>query len=225
MKISEELSRQEVMTENMYIDPGADTKEGYNISLTSRRLARQVVGDRTPEDRIRQRCAISVGDFVMADLTAFKNNPVDAGLRALEKEVPIITDIRMVQTGIRKKEHGSEVLCALDYGDGISKELGITRSSAGFLALRQKIEGSVIVIGNAPSALLTVCDMIREGVVPALVIGSPVGFVNAAESKELLRTLDVPSVSNRGTRGGTPPAVAVMNEIITMYAERNRKED
>jgi len=221
--MSAELSHQEDMTENTYIDPGADTREGYKISLTSRKLARQLVGNRTLEDRIRQRCAISVGDFVMADLTAFKNNPVDAGILALERNACIITDIRMVQTGIRKKEHGSEVICALDYGEEISKERGITRSSAGFISLREKVRDSVIVIGNAPSALLIVCDMIKEGVVPALVIGSPVGFVNAAESKELLRTLEVPSVSNRGTRGGTPPAVAAINEIITIYAERNRK--
>ena len=209
-----------VMTENTYIDPGADTKEGYNISITSRELARRVVGDNTPTDRIRQRCAISVGDFVMADLMVFRGNPVDAGLLALEKGAPVITDIRMVQTGIRKKEHNSEILCALDYGEEISRKLGITRSSAGYLALRKRLEGSVIVIGNAPSALLSVCKMINEGVKPALVIGTAVGFVNAAESKELLRRLDVPSVSNIGTRGGTPPAVATMNEIITMFVEK-----
>ena len=210
------------MTENTYIDPGADTKEGYQISSTSRGLARMVVGNETPEDRIRQRCAIAVGDFIMADLMAFNNNPVDAGLRALAAGAPIITDIRMVQTGVRKKEHHSDVLCALDYGAEISRELGITRTSAGFQAMQEMVEGAIIVIGNAPSALLTVCRMIDEGVCPALVIGTPVGFVNAKESKELLRTKDVSSVSNRGTRGGTPPAVASLNEIITMYIEKQR---
>ena len=211
------------MTENTYIDPGADTKEGYLISSTSRGLARMVVGNETPEDRIRQRCAISVGDFIMADLMAFNNNPIEAGLDALASGAPIITDIRMVQTGIRKKEHNSEVLCALDYEIEISKEKEITRSSAGFLALKDRIKGSIIVIGNAPSALLVVCDMIDEGIKPALVIGTPVGFVNAKESKEILRTKNVPSISNIGTRGGTPPAVASMNEIITMYIEKQRK--
>jgi len=208
------------MTENTYIDPGADTKEGYQISSTSRGLARMVVGDATPEDRIRQRCAIAVGDFVMADLMAFRNNPVEAGLGALSEGAPIITDIRMVQTGVRKKEHHSEVLCALDYGAEISQEYGITRTSAGFMALRDTIENAIIVIGNAPSALLTVCKMIDEGVTPALVIGTPVGFVNAKESKDILRTKNVPSISNVGTRGGTPPAVASLNEIITMYVEK-----
>ncbi|MFA5396772.1 MAG: precorrin-8X methylmutase [Methanomicrobiales archaeon] len=210
------------MTENTYIDPGADTREGYQISSTSRSLARQVVGDATPEDRIRQRCAISVGDFVMADLMVFSHNPVEAGLRALTEERPIITDIRMVQMGIRKNEHQSEVLCALDFGDDISRDTGITRSSAGFIALRDRLEDAIIVIGNAPSALLTVCRMIDEGLKPALVIGTPVGFVNAKESKEVLRTKDVSSVSNVGTRGGTPPAVAALNEIITMYIEQKR---
>ena len=208
------------MTENTYIDPGADTKEGYRISSTSRGLARMFVGNETPEDRIRQRCAISVGDFIMADLMAFVNNPVEAGLSALSAGAPIITDIRMVQTGIRKNEHHSEVLCALDYGADISQEYGITRTSAGFMALRDSLENAIIVIGNAPSALLTVCRMIDEGVTPALVIGTPVGFVNAKESKEILRTKNVPSVSNVGTRGGTPPAVASLNEIITMYVEK-----
>jgi precorrin-8X/cobalt-precorrin-8 methylmutase len=210
------------MTENTYIDPGADTKEGYQISVTSRSLARQVVGNATPEDRIRQRCAIAVGDFVMADLMAFRHDPVAAGLGALAAGAPVITDIRMVQTGVRKKEHHSEVLCALDYGAEISREHGITRTSAGFQALRETVEGAIIVIGNAPSALLTVCRMVDEGVRPALVVGTPVGFVNAKESKELLRNRDVPSISNVGTRGGTPPAVASLNEIITMYVEQQR---
>jgi precorrin-8X/cobalt-precorrin-8 methylmutase len=210
------------MTENTYIDPGADTKEGYLISSTSRGLARMVVGDKTPEDRIRQRCAISVGDFIMADLMAFRNDPIEAGLKALESGLPIITDIRMVQTGIRKKEHNSDVLCVLDYESEASESKEITRSSAGFIALKDKIEGSIVVIGNAPSALLMVCDFIDKGIKPALVIGTPVGFVNAKESKELLRTRDVPSISNVGTRGGTPPAVASMNEIITMFIEKQR---
>jgi precorrin-8X/cobalt-precorrin-8 methylmutase len=62
--------------------------------------------------------------------------------------------------------------------------------------------------------------MIEHGLRPALVIGTPVGFVNASESKELLRSIDVPSISNEGTRGGTPVAVAAMNEIVTIFAER-----
>lgn len=217
--MSKESSHRGDTTASTYIDPGADTKEGYAISKKSRTLARSVVGNATVEDRIRQRCSVAVGDFSMADLLRFTNDPVPAVLAALEAHAPIITDIRMVQVGIQKKGHASDVLCALDSGAEIAKAQEITRSSAGFLALRKQLPGSIVVIGNAPSALISLCGMIREGVRPAVVIGAPVGFVNAAESKALLRTIDIPSISTEGTRGGTPVAVASINECITLFIE------
>ena len=217
--MSKESSHHGDTIENTYTDLGATTKEAFEISEKSRKLARATIGNATPEDRIKQRCSVAVGDFSMADLIMFRSDPVQAGLAALAAGAPVITDIRMVQVGIQKKGHQSEVSCALDFDDG-AKEQGITRTSKGFLNLGDKVDGAVIVIGNAPSALLTVCRMIREGHIPSLVIGTPVGFVNASESKELLRTLDIPSISTEGPRGGTPVAVAAINEIITMYAEQ-----
>ena len=219
--MSKELSRHGDTTTNTYIDPGAETKEAYEISKKSRTLARTMVGNANEEDRVRQRCSIAVGDFGMAELMRFQRDPVAAALAALEQNALIITDIRMVQVGIQKKGHASEILCALDFGAGIAQERGITRSSAGFLALGEKLAGSIVVVGNAPSALLSLCEMIKAGIRPAIIIGAPVGFVNAAESKELLRTSDVPSISTEGTRGGTPVAVAAMNECITIFIERH----
>ena len=212
----EESSRRADTSASTYIDPGATTKEAYLISKTSRTLAREKIGNKTPEDRVRQRCSIAVGDFAMADLMRFSGDPIPATIAALKAGAPVITDIRMVQVGIQKKGHRSEVLCALDFGSDIAKAQEITRSSAGILALRERIPGSIIVIGNAPSALLVICDLIKEGIRPAVVIGTPVGFVNAAESKALLRTIDIPSISTEGTRGGTPIAVAAINECITI---------
>ena len=217
--MSKESSHRGDTTASTYIDPGADTKEGYAISKKSRTLARSVVGNATVEDRIRQRCSVAVGDFSMAALLRFTNDPVPAVLAALDAHAPIITDIRMVQVGIQKKGHASDVLCALDFGAEIAKAQEITRSSAGFLALRERLPGSIVVIGNAPSALISLCGMIRDGVRPAVVIGAPVGFVNAAESKALLRTIAIPSISTEGTRGGTPVAVASLNECITLFIE------
>ena len=219
--MSKELSRHGDTTTNTYIDPGAETKEAYEISKKSRTLARTMVGNANDEDRVRQRCSIAVGDFGMAELMRFQLDPVPAALTALEQGAPIITDIRMVEVGIQKKGHTNEVLCALDFGAGIAQDRGITRSSAGFLALREKLAGSIVVIGNAPSSLISLCGMVKEGIRPAVIIGAPVGFVNAAESKELLRTTDVPSISTEGTRGGTPVAVAAMNECITIFIERH----
>lgn len=216
---SKELLRHGDTTENTYIDPGAETKEAYEISKKSRTLARTRVGNANDEDRVRQRCSVAVGDFGMADIMRFCNDPVPAALTALRQGVTIITDIRMVQVGIQKKGHTSDVICALDFGAEIAKEREITRSSAGFIALEEKLAGSIVVIGNAPSALLSLCKMIEKGICPAVIIGAPVGFVNAAESKELLRTTGVPSISTEGTRGGTPVAVAAMNECITIFIE------
>jgi precorrin-8X/cobalt-precorrin-8 methylmutase len=202
-----------------YTDLGAQTPEAYAISKKSRMLARSVIGNASDEDRIRQRCSVAVGDFSFAPTMRFCNDPVPAALSALGAGARIITDIRMVQVGIQKKGHASEVICALDFGRSVAQAQGITRSSAGFIGLADQVPGSIVVIGNAPSALLTVCGFIREGIRPAVVIGTPVGFINAAESKEVLRSLLIPSVSNEGTRGGTPVAVAAINEIITIHAE------
>ena len=211
-------------TANTYIDPGAETREAYEISKKSRTLARSVVGNATAEDRVRQRCSIAVGDFAMAELMQFCNDPIPATLDAIRKGVPVITDIRMVQVGIQKKGHNCEVICALDYGASIATERGITRTSAGFIALKDRLAGSIVVIGNAPSALLTLCDLVTKGIRPAVIIGAPVGFVNAAESKALLRAVPVPSISTEGTRGGTPVAVAAINECITLHIESSGNE-
>ncbi|MDH7509542.1 MAG: precorrin-8X methylmutase [Methanolinea sp.] len=203
---------------NTYTDLGAIPGEALWISEKSRKIAQKEIGNATPEDRIRQRCSIAVGDLAMAELLRFTRDPVTAGLFALGRRAPLITDIRMVQAGIQKRGHGSRVICALDHA-GRAQAEGITRTRAGILALREEIGGAIVVIGNAPSALLSLCDLIEDGCLPALVVGTPVGFVNAAESKERLRSLPVPSITNIGTRGGTPVAVAAINEIITMYAE------
>ncbi|MDP2797504.1 MAG: precorrin-8X methylmutase [Methanoregula sp.] len=211
-------------TANMYIDLGAVTKEAYDISHKSRMFARETLGNATPEDRIRQRCSIAVGDFSMAPLLRFQHDPVPTTLAALARNAPIFTDIRMVNLGIQKKGHSCPIICALDYGQKMAKELGITRTSAGFLALKDQLNGAIVVIGNAPSSLLSVCRLVEQGVRPAVIIGTPVGFVNAAESKVELRKLAIPSISNEGTRGGTPVAVAAINECITMFVEKGSAE-
>ena len=205
------------MTEKRYSDLGAVTPEGMEIYNRSRSFIAGIVGDETPEDGIKQRCVIATGDLAVADILRFQADPVAAGLAALEAEAAIYVDIRMVEAGVLKRGHKSPVVTAIGRGDELAERDGITRTSAGFMELEGELSGSIVVIGNAPSALLTLCDLIEEGrTKPALVIGVPVGFVNAAESKERLRGIDIPSISTAGTRGGTPIAVAAINEIINM---------
>lgn len=209
------------MTDKMYSDLGAVTPEGMEIYNRSRSFIAGIVGDNTPEDRIKQRCVIATGDLAVADILRFQGDPVAAGLAALETGAPIFVDIKMVEAGVLKRGHKGPVVTAIGRGDRLAEKEGITRTSAGFLELKGELSGSIAVIGNAPSALLTLCDLIEESKAePALVIGVPVGFVNAAESKERLRGIDVPSISTVGTRGGTPIAVAAINEIINMHHGR-----
>jgi precorrin-8X/cobalt-precorrin-8 methylmutase len=202
-----------------YTDIGAVTSEALDISTKSRRLISQMIGDETIEDRIRQRCVIATGDPSVAEIMRFQGQPAEAGFDALRNREPIFVDIKMVHAGILKIGHNSPVELIIGQGDDIAKELGITRTSAGVMALQERLSGSIVVIGNAPSSLLTLCDLMeKKKVLPKLVIGVPVGFVNAKESKQRLREIDVPSISVVGTRGGTPIAVAAMNEIINAYA-------
>jgi precorrin-8X/cobalt-precorrin-8 methylmutase len=200
------------------IEPGAMTPEAKTIAEEGRAIVREIVGDNCPEDRIRQRCVIATGDPGFKDLLVFNNDPVTTGLKAISAGVPIFTDIRMVKTGIIKTGHGCGIRCVLDteVSEDIARDRGITRTSAGFLAAGNALQDSVVVIGNAPSAAITVCRMVEFGIRPALIIAVPVGFVNAAESKEMVRELDVPSITCIGTRGGTPVAVACINELLVM---------
>jgi len=210
------------MDEKTYSDLGATTPEALRISRESRRLISRMVGDRTDEDRIRQRCVIATGDPEIAATMRFFGDPVQAGLQALEAGASIYVDIKMVEAGVTKKGHKSPIVTIIGQGDEMARELGITRTSAGVRSLKKKLAGSIVVIGNAPTALMALCEMMEAGqIMPALVIGVPVGFVEAAESKERLQKISVPFISNQGTRGGTPIAVAAMNEIINIYHERS----
>lgn len=200
-------------------DLGARTKEAKEISEKSRSIVSSIVKGDAPEDRIRQRCVIATGDPAFADLMRFNNEPIRAGIKAIIEKAPIFTDIKMAQVGITKLGHRCNVRCVLEEGDEIAGKTGVTRTSAGFIALEKELNGGIIVIGNAPSAALTVCGMIERGLRPALVVATPVGFVNAAKSKEIVRTFDTPSISCMGTRGGTPVAVAVVNELVEIAIE------
>jgi precorrin-8X/cobalt-precorrin-8 methylmutase len=198
----------------MNTDFGARTKEARDISEKSRAIVRSIVKGDTPEDRIRQRCVMATGDPSFAELMRFNNDAVNAGILAIKKGAKIFTDIKMAQVGITKQGHNCDVICVLDAGSEIAERTGATRTSAGFMALEKELPGAIIVIGNAPSAALTICDMIERGLKPALLVATPVGFVNAAESKERVRALGVPSITCVGTRGGTPVAVAVVNGLV-----------
>ncbi len=149
-------------------------------------------------------------DFVLAAKTALAAN------------VPILVDVEMVRHGIisRLLPDRERIICTLNNPQtkSVAGELSTTRSAAAVELWRPMLEGSVVVIGNAPTALFHLLDMLSAGAPkPAAIIGFPVGFVGAAESKDLLikRAKGIPFATLRGRQGGSAMAAAVINALLS----------
>ncbi len=198
-------------------DMGNLTFDADEIVKRSYEIVSRVIEGKTPEGKVIQRCVIATGDLGIRDLIIFKGNAVQEGIRAILGNSDVVVDVRMVLAGINKRKFSGDISVAVDYGD----DEKLTRAMSGIYSLRDRIDDSIVVIGNAPSALIAVCDLIMRGIKPKLVIGTPVGFVNAAESKEMLRELDVPSITTVGTRGGSTLAVAIFNALVNLAYERS----
>ncbi|MCK4398962.1 MAG: precorrin-3B C(17)-methyltransferase [Methanophagales archaeon] len=173
------------------------------------------------EKRVAGRVVFANADPSFLDLLVFNHQPVETGIRCIKEGKTIITDIEMVKAGINKK-YRKNVECFVNAPKSmeIAKREGLTRTAAGIRLAKEKglIHGNVVVIGNAPSACQEICALVEEGgagVKPALIVATPVGFVNAAEMKEKILAMgNIPCIVIRGPRGGTPSAVAIINEII-----------
>ena len=199
----------------MKIDMGDYTLEARRIVEESYRIVSKIVPGNSPEELVIKRCIIATGDPGIKDLMVFRNDPVKAGIRALRESRDVVVDVEMVKAGINKKKLRSSIYVAVSLGSS-SK---LTRAAHGILRLRDRIDGGIVCIGNAPSAAIALCKLVEEGVRPELVLGTPVGFINAAESKEMIRELDVPSITTAGTRGGSTLCVAILNALINMAFE------
>jgi precorrin-8X/cobalt-precorrin-8 methylmutase len=146
---------------------------------------------------------------------------VESGRAALEAGAPILCDAQMIASGVtrRRLPANNEVLCTLPDPSvpGLAERMGTTRSAAALELWRDKLPGSVVAIGNAPTALFRLLEILDEGVgAPAAVIGVPVGFVGAVESKvELAKQAPAPYLVVHGRRGGSAMAVAAINALAS----------
>ena len=162
------------------------------------------------------------GDGAIAPSVRFSPGAVEAGLEALKRGAQVVTDVRMVEMGISKallRDASVGTSCAIDALEVAerAKRDGTTRSVAAIRELAPRIDGSVCAIGNAPTALLALLDLIDAGEVnPALVIGMPVGFVACPESKDELVKRDVPYITILGRRGGSSAAAATVNALLDL---------
>jgi precorrin-8X/cobalt-precorrin-8 methylmutase len=171
---------------------------------------------------ILQRLVHTSGDFSAPDDIFFSPGAVEAGMRALLRCKRVVTDVTMVQTGLKRallEQLGIDTWCGVHDREThlMSESLGITRSAAGIRRGFEKWGNDVVVaIGDAPTAIAEAVRLIRDhGWRPQLVIGLPVGFVGTRETKELLRRcLQVPRITNSGTRGGSPWAASVVNGMM-----------
>ena len=161
-------------------------------------------------------------DFEFIRSVRIHPRAMEAGIEAIQAGKAIITDTNMAKVGIRQrdlKRFGGEVACLITDPAvaAIAAETGSTRAKAAVDAAADRMDGGLYVVGNAPTALLRLIELIEQKKArPALIIGLPVGFVNAAESKADLVEMDYPHISNVGRKGGSNIAAAVVNALILL---------
>lgn len=194
-----------------------------DIEKRSMEIITEELGGRTwpdPEFAIVKRCIHTSADFDYADNLCFSENAAKIGMEAIKRGAHIVTDTKMAWSGINKKKlasFGGEAYCFMSDEDvaAEAKEKGCTRAAI-CMERGAALDGEVIfAIGNAPTALIRLYEMIQEGrVKPALIIGAPVGFVNVVESKELIMEAGVPFIVPKGRKGGSNIAATICNAML-----------
>lgn len=205
-----------MLDEIEYVKPADIEKRSMEIIMSE-------LGDKNfpePEFSIVKRCIHTSADFDYADNLYFSENSAKIAIEALKRGASIVTDTRMAYSGINKKRLealGGKAYCFMDAPE-VAKEAAsrsVTRASV-CMEKGAALTGEVIfAVGNAPTALIRLYEMIQAGQVkPALIIGVPVGFVNVVESKELIMKTDIPCIVARGRKGGSNIAATICNALI-----------
>ena len=203
-------------------------KEPMKIEDKSMDIIDSVMGDVNFSDEemlVAKRMIHTTGDFEYRKIIVFKDNFLEEAKASIEKGIKIFTDTKMAYQGINKpalEKSSCELVYYIDDDDvrEAAKAKGTTRSAC---ALEKAVENGVkgFVIGNAPTALFRLIELIKEGKVdPDFVVGVTVGFVGAAESKEALREVEVASISTVGTKGGSNVAASIINALLYMVYPR-----
>ncbi|MGD9359721.1 MAG: precorrin-8X methylmutase [Desulfobacterales bacterium] len=171
---------------------------------------------------IVRRIIHTTADFEFKDLVRFHPDAISAGIEAIRNGKMIVTDTNMARVGIRKKESeqfGGQVKCYINDPLIHKKALatGSTRAKVAVDMAVSEMKDGIYVVGNAPTALLRLIELVGDQKAhPALIIGLPVGFVNAAESKAALMEMDHPYISNVGRKGGSNVAASVVNALAIL---------
>jgi precorrin-8X/cobalt-precorrin-8 methylmutase len=179
------------------------------------------------EWQVVRRVIHATADFEFQQLMRFHPDAVRAGVRALRGGCPVIVDVKMIAAGLNEQRlaaYGCTVVSYISDEDVIATAKA-RNSTRAIEAMRKahrlgQLDGALVAIGNAPTALLETVRLIREeGARPALIVGVPVGFVSAAESKEAALATDTPHIVARGRKGGSPIAVAIIHALLLLSAQ------
>lgn len=205
---------------------------GSRIEEESFRIIEEEIGEhpfRSLEFPLVQRVIHAAADFEMGRSLVFSEGAVERGIQAVRAGASVITDTSMAAAGISRpmleRAGAAAILCRI--ADPGIREMagakGLTRAAAAVRSLGDRIPEAIVVIGNAPTALREVLRLHHEeGIRPLLLIAVPVGFVDAAESKDALRETDLTYITNRGRKGGTPAAVALVNALCRLAVADQR---
>ena len=203
------------------------TRKGQSIEDESMQIIENEIGNHPynePEWPIVRRVIHSTADFDFArdNKIIFHKDAIKNGLEALKNGSSIVVDVNGIIGLLNKqnpKDFGNNVICNISEPSIMeaAKEAGKTRAQMSMRIAKEDMNGGIVVVGNAPTALLEVMEMIREGITkPALVIGIPVGFVSAVESKDELSRMNIPFITNQGRKGGSPCAAAIVNALYKL---------
>jgi precorrin-8X/cobalt-precorrin-8 methylmutase len=204
------------------------TKKGQSIEDASMQMIEDEIGSHQYNEKewpIVRRIIHSTADFEFANKNKiiFHKDAITSGMNALRNGCSIVVDVNGVIGGFNKqnpKDFGNNIICNISKPEimDLAKKEGKTRSQVSMRTAISDIDGGVVVIGNAPTALIEVIKMVKEGIVkPALIVGIPVGFICAAESKEELAKLEeTPFITNLGRKGGSSSASAIINAIFKL---------
>ena len=191
--------------------------EKRSFEIIERELTRPLDPRHAP---IIKRVIHTTADFDYADSLLFSGDAVDVARAAISAGALIVTDTNMVKAGINAQklaQFGGEVCCFIADSDVAqnAKAQGLTRARVAVDKAAQLDRTLIFAIGNAPTALMRICELVVGGKLrPALIIGAPVGFVNVVESKEALIRLGLPYIVSSGRKGGSTVAAAICNALI-----------
>lgn len=201
--------------------------EKRSFAIISQELEEKGIVLPKEQELVTKRAIHTSADFDYAKTMTYSDHAVEIAKKLIQNGADIVTDTNMALAGVNKKElakYGGEAHCFMAEEEvaKMAKERGVTRATVSMEKAAQIEKPVIFAIGNAPTALIELYEMIQSGKYrPAFIIGVPVGFVNVEAAKDLILKTDVPYIINRGRKGGSNIAAAICNALLYELRDKN----